>query len=59
VISGKGYSEQYDELHFEGDRWLKNPNLSASQRGDNFLSVRPLTKDKDGVWRVVKDIRLE
>ncbi len=59
VISGKGYSEQYDELQFEGDRWLKNPNLSASQRTDTFLSVRPLTKDKDGVWRVVKDIRLK
>jgi protocatechuate 3,4-dioxygenase beta subunit len=59
VISGKGYSKQYDELEFEGDRWLKNPTLSAAQRGDNFLSVRPLTKDKDGVWRVVKDLRLE
>jgi protocatechuate 3,4-dioxygenase beta subunit len=59
VISGKGYSKQYDELQFEGDRWLKNPNLSASQRGDNFLSIRPLAKDKDGVWQVVKDIRLE
>ncbi|MCI0697302.1 hypothetical protein L0337_35520 [candidate division KSB1 bacterium] len=59
VISGKGYSKQYDELQFEGDRWLGNPNLSASQRADTFLSVRPLTKDKDGVWRVVKDIRLK
>jgi protocatechuate 3,4-dioxygenase beta subunit len=59
VISGQGYSKQYDELQFEGDRWLKNPNLSASQRGDNFLSVRPLTKDKDGVWRVIKDLKLE
>lgn len=59
VISGKGYSKQYDELQFEGDRWLKNPHLSALQRADTFLSVRPLTKDKDGVWRVVKDIKLE
>lgn len=59
VISGKGYTKQYDELQFEGDRWLRNPQLSASQRGDNFLSVRPLIKDKDGVWRVVKDIRLK
>jgi protocatechuate 3,4-dioxygenase beta subunit len=59
VISGKGYAKQYDEVQFEGDRWLKNPNLSDSQRADNFLSVRPLTKDKAGVWRVVKDLRLE
>jgi protocatechuate 3,4-dioxygenase beta subunit len=59
VISGKGYSKQYDELQFEGDRWLRNPNLTASQRTDTFLSVRPLTKDQDGVWRVVKDIRLK
>jgi protocatechuate 3,4-dioxygenase beta subunit len=60
VISGKGYSKQYDELRFEGDRWLRNNGtLTDQQRADTFHSVRPLTKDKDGVWRVVKDIRLE
>jgi protocatechuate 3,4-dioxygenase beta subunit len=59
VISGKGYAKQYAELQFEGDRWLRSPNLSAAQRADTFSQVRPLTREKDGVWRVVKDIRLE
>jgi protocatechuate 3,4-dioxygenase beta subunit len=59
VISGKGYARQYAELQFEGDRWLKLPNLSVAQRANTFSPVRPLTRDKDGVWRVVKDLRLE
>jgi protocatechuate 3,4-dioxygenase beta subunit len=60
VITGKGYAKQYDELQFEGDRWLKNHGkLTEEQKADTFHNVRPLAKDKDGVWRVVKDIRLE
>lgn len=60
VITGKGYAKQYDELLFEGDQWLKNnKTLTGQQRADTFQRVRPLVKDGDGVWRVVKDIKLE
>ncbi len=52
VLSGKGYSEQRDEVMFEGDPYLTPRVRSAS-------SVRPLTRDKDGVWRCVYDIKLK
>lgn len=60
VISGKGYAKQYDALQFEGDRWLRNHGkLTEQQKADAFSTIRPLTKDKNGVWRVVKDIKLK
>jgi protocatechuate 3,4-dioxygenase beta subunit len=60
VISGKGYEKQYDELQFEGDRWLKNEGkLSEQEKTNTFARVRPLTRDSNGVWRCVKDIKLK
>ena len=59
VISGQGYAKQYDELQFEGDRWLRNPHLTPEQKNDTFASVRPFVRDQNGVWRVVKDIKLK
>jgi len=52
VLSGKGYSKHNDEVMFEGD-----PYLTPSDRSSP--SVRPLTRDKDGVWRCVYDIKLK
>jgi len=52
VLSGKDYAKQYDEVMFEGDPYL-------TPRDRSSISVRPLTRDKDGVWRCVYDITLK
>lgn len=59
VITRSGREKQYAELQFEGDRWLRNNGkLSEEQRRDTFADIRPITKDEQGVWRVVKDLRV-
>jgi len=52
VLSGKGYPKHHDEVMFEGDPYL-------TPRDRSSISVRPLTRDKDGVWRCVYDIKLK
>jgi len=52
VLSGKGYPKHNDEVMFEGDPYL-------TPRDRSSISVRPLTRDKDGVWRCVYDIKLK
>lgn len=51
VLSGKGYPEQRDEVMFEGD-----PYLTPRQKGSSH--VRPLTRDQEGIWRCVYDVKL-
>lgn len=52
VLSGKGHAEQRDEVMFAGD-----PYLAPREKDSNH--VRPLTRDNDGVWRCVYDIKLK
>ncbi|MGH7597949.1 MAG: hypothetical protein ACREOI_16490 [bacterium] len=52
VLSGKGYEKQNDEVMFEGDPYL-------TPRDRSSISVRPLARGKDGVWRCVYDIKLK
>ena len=52
VLSGKGYPKHNDEVMFEGDPYL-------TPRDRNSAGVRPLMRDKDGVWRCVFDIKLK
>ncbi|MGH7494236.1 MAG: hypothetical protein ACREOO_17840 [bacterium] len=60
VISRKGIEKQYEELQFEGDPILgREGQLTEAQRADTFADVRPCARDANGVWRVVKDIRLK
>ena len=59
VISGKGYSEQYDELEFEGDPFLTEEVIEKSRKLGTFGVIQKLQRDVDGIWRTVKDIRLK
>ncbi len=60
VITAKGREKQYEELQFEGDRWLRNSGkLTEEQKRDTFAAVRPFVKDEQGVWQVRKDLRMK
>jgi protocatechuate 3,4-dioxygenase beta subunit len=59
VISGKGDSEQYDELEFEGDPFLTEEVIEKSRKLGTFGVIQKLQRDVDGIWRTVKDIRLK
>lgn len=60
VITGNGREKQYTELQFEGDRWLRESGkLTEEQKRDTFSEIRPFTKAEHGVWRVVKDLKVQ
>lgn len=52
VLSGKDITKQNDEVMFEGDPYL-TPRLRETNH------VRPLTRDAEGVWHCVFDIKLK
>ncbi|MGB2869240.1 MAG: hypothetical protein WBD36_12370 [Bacteroidota bacterium] len=58
-VSGGGYQEFHDALEFEGDQYLTDKEISESRSRGRFGSIQVLTKDKGGVWRCTKDIRME
>ena len=59
VISGNGYSEQYDELEFEGDPFLSQDLIEKPRKLGTFGVVQKLQKDIDNVWKCTKDIQLK
>jgi protocatechuate 3,4-dioxygenase beta subunit len=59
VISGKGHEKQYGELMFEGDPDLSDRARANAAKDGTFATVRPLTRGNDGVWRCVRDLKLE
>jgi hypothetical protein len=44
---------------FEGDPYLSESVRAQAAKDGAFATVRPLTRDQDGVWRCVRDIKLE
>ncbi len=59
VISGKGYSEQFDELEFEEDPFLTEEMMEKSRKLGTFGVIQKLHRDVDGIWRTAKDIKLK
>ena len=58
-LSGPGYPEYWiDSYLFEGDPFLSNEDRQNANKG-NFSSTLKLTRDKDGMWRGVRDIVIE
>lgn len=59
-VSGPGYPEYWiDSYIFEGDPFI-TPEARAKLSGEgNFSSILKLTRDRDGVLRGVRDIKIE
>lgn len=59
-VSGLEYPEYWiDEFLFEGDPFI-TPEIRGKLSGEgNFASILKLTRGADGVWRGVRDIKVE
>jgi protocatechuate 3,4-dioxygenase beta subunit len=58
-VSGPGYPEYWiDEYHFDDDQFVTGEMRSKAGEG-NFSSILKLTRGGDGIWRGVRDIRIE
>jgi protocatechuate 3,4-dioxygenase, beta subunit len=58
VVNAPGHQERVFEIVFEGD-----PNIDERMRVDaakerSAFSIRRLTRDQQGVWRCVQDIKM-
>jgi protocatechuate 3,4-dioxygenase beta subunit len=47
------------ELRFEDDPRVSSTEVTASRREGRFGTVRPVTRDRDGVLRVERDLRVQ
>ncbi|MDO8550680.1 MAG: hypothetical protein Q7S39_11100 [Ignavibacteria bacterium] len=58
-ITGKGYPEQWFELRFNGDKYLKESDYKKEEGKGSFSQIQKLEKGKDGVLGCRMDIKLE
>jgi protocatechuate 3,4-dioxygenase beta subunit len=57
---GAGYPAQWtEELRFGGDSYLTEAMKSESEARGKFATIRPLSRDKDGVYRCEINLRLQ
>jgi protocatechuate 3,4-dioxygenase beta subunit len=58
-VLGPGYPEYWiDEYHFADDPFVTEDMRNKSPKG-NLASILTLTRGTDGVWRGVRDIKIE
>lgn len=58
-VSGPGYPEYWiDEYHFADDPFVTEDMRNNSPKG-NLASILTLSRGADGVWRGVRDIKIE
>lgn len=59
-VSGPGYPEYWiDEYHFNDDPFIADDMRQKYGRNGSFSSIMTLKRESDGVWRGVRDIKIE
>jgi protocatechuate 3,4-dioxygenase beta subunit len=59
-LSAPGFAERWiEEYWFEGDRWITAEMRSRLRGTGKFSPILTLQKGSDGVWRGVRDFKLE
>lgn len=60
ILWGGGYPVQWvDELQFEGDHYLTDAQRRQSESRGDFATIRPLTRDSDGVYHCSINLLLQ
>jgi protocatechuate 3,4-dioxygenase beta subunit len=58
MVNAPGYKERIFEIVFEGDPSIDNRIRADAAKEGSAFSIRSLTRDQQGVWRCVQDVRL-
>jgi protocatechuate 3,4-dioxygenase, beta subunit len=59
-VSGPGYPEYWiDEYHFNDDPFISDDMRQRFGNQGSFSSILTLKRESDGVWRGVRDIKIE
>jgi protocatechuate 3,4-dioxygenase beta subunit len=60
TVTSKTLKEDWiDSILFEGDKFISQRERDTAGKKGGFNPILKLEKDKDGVWRGVRDIRLD
>ncbi len=58
VVNAPGHKEKVFEILFEGDEFIDARTRERAAQDESIFSIRPLTKDQQGVWQCTQDIKL-
>jgi protocatechuate 3,4-dioxygenase beta subunit len=58
VVNAQGHMERIFEILFEGDPSIDARTRADAAREGSAFSIRPLTRDQQGVWRCAQDIKM-
>jgi protocatechuate 3,4-dioxygenase beta subunit len=58
VVNAPGYNERIFEIVFEGDPYIDDRIRADAAKEESAFSIRPLTRDQQGVWRCAQDVKL-
>ena len=58
VVTAPGYKERVFEIVFEGDQFVDERLRAEAAKEGSAFSIRPLTRDQQGVWRCAQDIKM-
>ncbi len=59
-VSGPGYPEYWiDEYHFNDDPFITHDMRGKFGQQGSFSSILTLKRERDGLWRGVRDIKIE
>jgi protocatechuate 3,4-dioxygenase beta subunit len=59
VVNAPGYKERIFEIVFADDPKIDERMRADAAREGSAFSIRPLTRDQQGVWRCTQDIRMQ
>jgi protocatechuate 3,4-dioxygenase, beta subunit len=59
VVNAEGYRERVFEIVFTGDPYINDQIRADAAREESGFSIRPLERDKQGVWHCTQDVRLK
>src|SRR5581483_6155321 len=57
-VNAPGYQERVFEIVFEGDPKITADIRARAAQENSAFSIRPLTRDAQGVWRCTQDVTL-
>ena len=59
VVTAGGYQERVFEILFEGDPLVSERTRAEAAKEYSGFSIRPVTRDRQGVWQCTQDVKLQ
>lgn len=58
-VNAEGFRERVFEIVFTDDPFVDDRIRADARKEDSIFSIRPLARDKQGVWHCTQDVRMK